>query len=326
MAYLAHFNRNPNENVLTRKIIPEVLFSYDPIRPFIPSSPYVDQATYEEGSVLSEDHLWGPRDYYKGDYYKNNQAVFASEIGYHGCPSPESIEKFIPAQSLFPYMNDDWIVHAASPEKGLNGDFSYRIELMANQIKVLFGSIPDDIRNYSLASQISQAEAMKYFIELFRIRKWEKTGIIWWNIMDAWPQFSDAIVDYYFTKKLAYQFIKNVQAPVCMIMDAADDVLKLYGSNDTKEEANAAYEVFVVRARSLEKINAGQCTLKPDRTEHICNVEIRQERNLYFIKWQLKDGSYYCNHYLAGDPPFDFENLVDQYDYAGLLKMDGFTL
>ena len=27
-----------------------------------------------------------------------------------------------------------------------------------------------------------------------------RTGLIWWNLIDRWPQFSDAIVDYYMEK------------------------------------------------------------------------------------------------------------------------------
>jgi beta-mannosidase len=48
-----------------------------------------------------------------------------------------------------------------------------------------------------LASQISQAEADKFFIELSRMRKWQRTGILWWNLRDGWPIISDAVVDYY---------------------------------------------------------------------------------------------------------------------------------
>jgi putative Mn2+ efflux pump MntP len=54
---------------------------------------------------MSEDHLWGPRDYYKSDYYTGSKAHFVSEIGYHGCPSRKSIEKFID-KIYDDYMND----------------------------------------------------------------------------------------------------------------------------------------------------------------------------------------------------------------------------
>ena len=72
---------------------------------------------------------------------------------------------------------------------------------MVNQIKTLFGGVPEDLTDFTFASQISQAEAMKFFIERFRLSKWRRTGIIWWNLIDGWPQISDAVVDYYYGKK-----------------------------------------------------------------------------------------------------------------------------
>ncbi|MBQ9692292.1 MAG: glycoside hydrolase family 2, partial [Clostridia bacterium] len=77
--------RDPNTNLLTRKVLPEVLRMHDYVRPYLPSSPYVDEEAYKTGASISEDHLWGPRDYFKGGYYKNNVSHFASETGYHGC-------------------------------------------------------------------------------------------------------------------------------------------------------------------------------------------------------------------------------------------------
>ena len=40
--------------------------------------------------------MWGPRDWFKGEfYYKQSVSHFVSETGYHGCPGPESLKKFI---------------------------------------------------------------------------------------------------------------------------------------------------------------------------------------------------------------------------------------
>ena len=78
-----------------------------------------------------------------------------------------------------------------------------RNNLMLNQVNILFGSVPDDLDEFIFASQSVQAEAMKYFVEMWRGRKFERTGIIWWNVRDGWPIVSDAVVDYYGSKKLA---------------------------------------------------------------------------------------------------------------------------
>ncbi|MGI6459653.1 MAG: glycoside hydrolase family 2 protein [Candidatus Hydrogenedentales bacterium] len=80
---------------------------------------------------------------------------------------------------------------------------------------------PSTLEAFVLASQIVQAEAKKYFIESTRQRKWRTSGILWWNLLDGWPQFSDAVVDYYFGKKLAYWYIRRVQPPVCVMLGDA---------------------------------------------------------------------------------------------------------
>ena len=102
---------------------------------------------------------------------------------------------------------------------------------MADQIKELFGIEPDNLEDFALASQISQAEAKKFFVEMVRVKKWRRTGVLWWNVIDCWPQFSDAIVDYYFGRKLAYHYLKRVQQPVCLMVtepeNYIDDFLKI---------------------------------------------------------------------------------------------------
>ncbi len=239
---------DPNENILTRKILPEKVRAHSTFTPYLPSSPYIDEEAYKSGKPTSEDHLWGPRDYFKGDYYKNTVCHFASETGYHGCPSPESLKKFIPKEHLWGCLDDRyWICHAACMTPDPSDPFYYRIRLMWNQVVTLFGegSIAlSDLEHFSRASQISQAEAKKYFIERFRLTKWRRTGIIWWNLIDGWPQISDAVVDYYGDKKLAYYYIKQSQKPVQMMFDEhCDGKLNLYAVNDTREDKTLAYTV-----------------------------------------------------------------------------------
>ncbi|HHY97696.1 MAG TPA: glycoside hydrolase family 2, partial [Firmicutes bacterium] len=196
---------DPANNRITREVLPQVVYSCDPSRPYLPSSPYHSPEVVQrkDRRLMPEEHLWGPRDYYKSRFYIESTAHFVSEIGYHGCPNVSSIKKFISLDMLWPYQdNEEWRIHCTDPVPEGDSGYSYRVPLMANQIKEMFGEIPDNLEDFALASQISQAEAKKFFIEMTRLHKWRRTGIIWWNMLDGWPQFSDAIVDYYFGKKL----------------------------------------------------------------------------------------------------------------------------
>jgi len=295
---------DPAINHLTRRVLPQVVGLNDPTRPYLPSSPYVADTVYRSGSLRScpEDHLWGPRDYYKSDYYKNSPAHFVSEIGYHGCPSLESIRRFITPDRVWPYTdNPEWILHS-SDQKGDPG----RVLLMEKQVRELFGQVPTDPEEYVLASQICQAEAKKYFIERMRAGRPDKTGILWWNLLDGWPQMSDAVVDYYFTKKRAYEYIKRSQAPFAIIAGEPEDgVLKLLACNDTLGAAQGSFTVTdgLTDALLLE----GSFTAPENATTCIGEVALCAcDQRFLMIRWTA-DGATGFNHYTCGERPLSLD-------------------
>ncbi|MCR5681658.1 MAG: hypothetical protein K6G29_04325 [Clostridiales bacterium] len=300
-------DRDPNDNRITREVIPDVLRVTDPSRPYLPSSPYIDEEAYRTKGEISENHLWGPRDYFKGDYYRNTVCHFASETGYHGCPSPESLAKYIDPDHLWPCLGDrQWLVHAATMDGCEDSPYGYRIRLMWNQVETLFGKGGEATANldaFSLASQISQAEAKKYFIERFRLSKWRRTGIIWWNLIDGWPQISDAIVDYYLDKKLAYAYIKRSQKPFCLMFDEpADGRLALYAVNDTREEKTFSY---TVEDDHGSVILSGTSRAEPDTSVPIASIPATDEKRYFLIRWD--DGKEQgINHYFANIRDIDF--------------------
>lgn len=315
---------DPTQNELTRVILPRVLYAEDMSRPYLPSSPYISHASFQSGHIQEtpEQHLWGPRDYYKGAFYHDHMATFASEMGYHGCNSPASIRRFIPRNKLWPEKdNDMWIYHAASPELE-HSPYRYRIGLMSSQIGYLFTQKPENLEQYALMSQISQAEAKKYFVESFRSHKGIRTGIIWWNIMDNWPQFSDAVVDYYFCRKLAYYFIRRSQQPLCLMMDDKNGPLTLYAVNDTMADCPLTYRV--AEADTGREIAAGQCTAAADASIPLLTIPDDGGQHFYAIHWETADGRQGLNHYLQGKPLFYFPWYMDCLRKLGLDEFEGF--
>lgn len=280
---------DPNDNLLTRRLLPRLLAENDFARPFLPSSPYMDAEALRYGHP-AEDHLWGPRDYFKGDYYAKADCHFASETGYHGCPAPASLAKFIGQEHLNRWGTarrcDDthWLTHAACMETELSHPYAYRIPLMTSQVERLFGKASQQLSQYALQSQISQAEAKKYFIERFRIGKWRRTGIIWWNLIDGWPQISDAVVDWYGCKKLAYSYIRRSQQPFCMMVDEPKDgMLTLCAANDTGTEAKVSYTVENLHTH--QTVLLGSCKVPAHETVRIAAFP-EEAGGFYLIRWQ----------------------------------------
>ena len=300
---------DPNLNHLTRTVLKTVSENEDPARPYIPSSPYVTPEAYETGSPfahMTEDHLWGARDTFKAEYYHSKTVSFISETGYHGCPSKSSMEKFLSPGKLFPYDdNEEWIIHC-SDAFGKTGRYAHRVELMANQIKEYFGTCPQNLEDFILASQISQAEAKKHFIETTRLMKWRRTGILWWNMLDGWPQFSDAVVDYYGCRKLAYYYIKRAQSTVCvMITEPESWHSEIRVSNDTLKACDGKYRLW--DGETGETISAGAFRSPANATAHVANINVSHgEKRLILIEWEIEGEKSY-NHYVLGHVPMDLE-------------------
>ncbi len=322
--------RNPDKNIVTRKVVAELCEAHDFTRPYLPSSPYITEETMRTGADTSEDHLWGPRDYFKGNYYKNTVCHFASETGYHACPSPESVKKFIPENEMWPWYKNNgkaresWLAHAACMEPNEDAAFSYRIKLMADQVITLFGKEPDNFEDFAKQSQISQGEAVKYYIERFRLSKPRRSGIIWCNIVDGWPQFSDAVVDYYFTKKVAYHYIKRAQQAVCLMFDEPkDNVISLYAANDTLCNTELSYKVTNITDGKVV-IDSGACAFANASTK-INELKIDEnEKKFYLIEWKLSDGTEGKNHYFTNIIDIDYNAYMDCLRKCGFDQFEGF--
>lgn len=320
---LQPFNINPNQDVVSRKVLPAVIYEFDPTRPYLPSSPYYSQAVYERGSAdqyLPENHLWGPRGYYKDKFYTDATCCFVSEIGYHGCPNLESLQKMMTKDAVYPWTknhewNDEWVTKSVRrfPEWGKTFD---RNNLMINQVRLLFGEVPSKLDDFIFASQSVQAEAMKYFIEMWRGKKFDdKTGIVWWNLRDGWPVISDAIVDYYNSKKMAYYFIKNVQQDVCVLInDAEGGNYPLIGTNDTRNVQSG--NVTVTDASSGRKIYESTFRIPANQKVRIASLPEESGQGIYLIQYQIGNQKF-MNHYLYGKAPFNLK------EYKRLLQKTG---
>ena len=338
--FWSHTGMNAKDNVLTRKTIPEVILKEDNTRPYLPSSPYYDEYAEEHlDEPLSEDHLWGPRDYFKGEYYSNASCYFTSESGYHGLNNLSSLKKFIKKpwplfekeiyeqencqyvpRKLLTYDSvptKEYMCHGTSIKDDMQSPYLYRTALMKNQVITLFNNDIDNINDFITASQISQAEAFKYFIERMRKDYKRNGGIIWWNLIDGWPQVSDAIVDYYFSKKLAYFFIKNSQVDNLLMMNEDKDGLNLYCVSSNDKKHTLSYEI--INAYTDEVIEKGKVKTK-SRDSFVIKPLNLEKKTLFVIKYKDESGREYINHFhttILDIDLYKYKNAMKKY---GLMK------
>ena len=185
---------------------------------------------------------------------------------------------------------------------------------MINQIKCVFGEVPTDLNQFITASQIIQAEAVKYFIEFWRMNKGERNGILWWNLRDGWPVISDAIVDYWGSKKLAYQYIKRVQTDVCvMIGDEKNSKHPVIAVNDTRKEVQIG--ITIKDAETQKVLLSKNVSIEKNGKIQAGSLPGTDQTKLWLIEWK-KEGVRYTNHYLVYRPVIQLNEYVK---WLGLL-------
>ena len=325
---LHNFRLDPNRDRVSRETIARVIYEMDPTRPYLPSSPYYSSRIVEQGNddkFLPENHLWGPRGYYKADYYVKNPSQFISEIGYHGCPNMETLKKMFTPECVNPWLNgelgmwnDEWQTKANRiyDIKFQGG----RNDLMTNQVKTIFGGIPAKLEDFIFASQSVQAEAMKYFVERWRGGRPYRTGIIWWNIRDGWPLLSDAISDYYGGKKRAFFYLKNVHTDVCcLITDDGPNSKYYYLRADNQTLKDADGEVEVIDVESGKTIFNGNFTAAANTATLIKKIPARKGQGMLLIRYRLEGGDF-ANHYLYGEPPYNLEDYRSWINKTGIYE------
>lgn len=313
--------RSPANCRITRELILQVLARLDPGRPYLPSSPYLSDTVWARNLKdgrdqihCPEQHVWGSRDYAKAPFYAQNEAAFISETGFHGMPAEASIRKFISEEHLWPWQNDPhWEAHSTF--------YPSRNQMMADQLQEFFGIEPQNLGEMVKLSQICQAEALKFFIERARMRKWQCSGIIWWNMIDCWPQFSDAAVDYYFTPKLAYHVICRIQQPLhIMLGEPRDWAHDIVVGNDQLQAQTGDFEIkdFVTG----ENLYRGNFSVAPNGSAVAGRLRLpRSQTRLLRLDWRTASGQSSSNYYLTGAVPHD-PKLLQSY-YPKLLMATG---
>ena len=296
--------QNPNDDVLTRKVIPEAIRKNDPYRAYYPSTPLfseayvadmggrflVDLQDIEASRVkLPEEHYWWHRDDY--ETFKEQKHCFVGEIGYSGCPSLESLKQCMAVHALTAeneYLADAWKYHDYSTD----GDIRHATEYY-------FGKLPETMEDFVLSSQISQAEAYKFLIEQARLKRPYTTGILLWNMRDGWPAYNSALVDYYGRKKLAYTYVKQSQQPVVFIMDQN---MAGYVCNDTLEKVEGKFLIFDAAGKLLEEGKFSVGANQNVKAGDFCKL-----KNKSLILALDIQGQIIYNHFTGGSRPHDLD-------------------
>ena len=219
-------------NRINREVLPEVCRRLDPSRPYIPSSPFSPSPKKPPGDQdAGDNHIWHHGTPFRDPVYSHDRSRFVSEIGHLSAPALSTLRSFLSPENLWPRFNETWDHHFGSHrDLGFHPERRLRLD---EALERHFGEVPGDLDTYVLASQLLQGEAYKFWAEHCRRQKFECGGILLWNVADCWPQFSDAVVDFFLNPKLACAFVRWAFEPVHLFFHREGDRLTLWVANDT---------------------------------------------------------------------------------------------
>jgi len=255
------------ESPINRRVLKEACGELDPYRPYIPSSPFCNSPDKDPNAPEEGDtHNWHHGTSFRSDWYLKDTSNFVSEVGHLSAPDIETIEAMIPEENRWPADNPFWDEHFGDhDEPKVDLDRRNRLD---EAIVTYFGVLPGNLRDYVRASQILQGEAMRTFIEYCRLRGARGgkpcSGILVWNLLDNWPQFSDAIVDYFFRRKLACAYIKKAYRGVIIsVQGSGTGSGEVMALNESPKPVASAWSVRFVGAdgAAIDEYS-GECELE----------------------------------------------------------------
>lgn len=235
-------------------IIPKVLKEYDPNTFYWPASP-------SSGGAFDEPNDENRGDVHYWDVWHGNKPIteyrkfffrYVSEFGFQSFPSLKTVETFTEPEdrNVFSY-----VMEKHQRNQSANGK-------IMNYMEQTF-LYPNDFDTTLYASQLLQAEAIRYGVEHFRRNRGRCMGTVIWQLNDCWPVASWASIDYCGRWKALHYYAKRFFAPV-MLSCAEEGIL----TQDTNPNAEP-YEV--------------------KKSIHLCVAnETMEEQNLT-VKWTLRN-------------------------------------
>ena len=226
-------------------IIPKLVREYAPDTFYWPASPSSGGAFDAPNDPDRGDvHYWDvwhggkPFTEYRKFFFR-----YASEFGFQSFPCLKTVESFtLPEdRNIFSYVMEKHQRNFGANEK-----------IMGYMGKTYL--YPNDFETLLYASQLLQADAIRYGVEHWRRNRGRCMGAIYWQLNDCWPVASWASIDYFGRWKALHYLAKRFFAPVLLSCSEEGTLSQRPNPNDEKKERD------VVRAVQL---NVSNETMQP---------------------------------------------------------------
>ena len=262
---------------LYENILPSICKEHAPFIPYTPSSPtsggnFDLPQDYTRGDV----HFWHVWNGNCGfDEYRKHKFRFCSEYGFESLPSFKTIEYFCPKdeQNLLSYTMEKHQKHVGGNVK--------LIKYLAEQYQM-----PKNLEMTAYASQLNQANAIKYGVEHFRRNRGYTMGSIYWQLNDCWPVASWSSIDYFGRYKALHYFAKKFYQPIMLGLFNETDKIDIAVANESLSDFKGYIKYGVSKNDFSVVYEGGKSVFVPALSsldiESLSNKEFTNSRDTYF--------------------------------------------
>ena len=254
---------------LYERILPQIAEELAPDIFYWPSSPCSGGGFDDPGDFARGDtHYW---EVWHGGVpftaYRQKHFRFCSEYGFEAFPSMKTIRSFAEEADMncFSRVMED--------HQKCKGGNSKILRYLADHYKY-----PHSFEMLVYASQLLQADAIKYGVEHFRRERPYCMGSLYWQFNDCWPVASWSSVDSQGRYKALHYAAKKFYAPVAMGLFLQNGELKVNISNETRNPFKGSI-LLTLRKSDLTVLDSreAEITVSPLKSSDVYTYEVNPE-------------------------------------------------
>jgi beta-mannosidase len=192
------------------QLLPQLVSELDPDADYIPTTPLGEKNEFKTGKTLTT-HQW---DVWSGhqpvrQYLCRPQNIprFVTEFGLQSLPNTETIKNFCPPEQLriasLPIEKHNYQLEGNGRLHRYMGD--------------LFGSA-ENLEHFVYLSQLTQARAIKAYVEYLRAHNVRNHGVLFWQFNDCCPAISWSAMDYWKKPKALYYYARRFFSDVLIAL------------------------------------------------------------------------------------------------------------
>ncbi len=272
-------------------LFPRLLEEEDPDRFYWPASPSCGGGFDEPNSPDRGDvHYWDvwhgnkPFTEYRKFYFR-----YLSEFGFQSFPSIKTVESFtLPEdRNVFSYVMEKHQRNASANGK------------IMNYMEQTF-LYPNDLDTLIYASQLLQAEAIRYGVEHFRRNRGRCMGTVYWQLNDCWPVASWSSIDYYGRWKALHYYAKRFFAPLMISCEEESLLTQTMNVNAEPFEVKKSIHLSVANETMGEKYGTVMWQLRSNDGSVIREESEEVSVDAMSSKWldtvELPEADLYANY------------------------------